>query len=113
MVGDSLTTSGFRLPSPRPRLIEMGKLDLDAPLRTYLPDLRLSGEGVAERVTLRHALTHTGGWVGDFFEDCVRATMRWQEWWARWQVCRSSRRWATSSRITTSRSASPGARSKW
>ena len=51
------------------RLVEEGKLDLDAPLRTYLLDLRLADEGVAQAVTLRHLLTHTGGWVGDIFDD--------------------------------------------
>ncbi len=51
------------------RLIEMGRLDLDAPLRTYLPDLQLSDENVAAHVTLRHLLTHMGGWVGDYFND--------------------------------------------
>ncbi len=51
------------------RLVEMGKLDLDAPVRTYLSDLRLSDDCVAARVTLRHLLTHTGGWVGDYFDD--------------------------------------------
>lgn len=52
------------------RLIEAGRLDLDAPVRTYLPDLRLADEAAAAGVTLRHLLTHTGGWVGDYFEDC-------------------------------------------
>ncbi len=51
------------------RLVERGDLDLDTPVRTYLPELRLSDEAVAERVTLRHLLTHTAGWVGDFFDD--------------------------------------------
>lgn len=51
------------------RLVEQGKLDLDVPLRTYLPDLRLAGEDVAARVTLRHALTHVSGWPGDIFDD--------------------------------------------
>lgn len=51
------------------RLVEDGKLDLDAPVRTWLPDLRLCDDGVAQRVTLRHLLTHTGGWVGDYFND--------------------------------------------
>ena len=32
-----------------------------AGLRTWLPDLRLFDDGVAQRVTLRHLLTHTGG----------------------------------------------------
>jgi CubicO group peptidase (beta-lactamase class C family) len=51
------------------RLVEDGKLDLDAPLRRYLPGLRLASEETAERVTMRHLLTHTGGWVGDYFDD--------------------------------------------
>lgn len=51
------------------RLVEQGKLSLDAPVRTYLPELRLSDPGVAEKVTLRHLLTHTAGWVGDVFDD--------------------------------------------
>jgi CubicO group peptidase (beta-lactamase class C family) len=44
------------------RLIERGLLALDRPIRTYLPDLRLADASVAERLTLRHLLTHTGGW---------------------------------------------------
>lgn len=51
------------------RLVEMGKLDLDAPIRLYLPDLRLASEETARKVTLRHLFTHTGGWVGDYFDD--------------------------------------------
>ena len=51
------------------RLVERGELDLDVPVRTYLPELTLSDEGVAARVTMRHLLTHTGGWIGDYFDD--------------------------------------------
>lgn len=51
------------------RLAERGLLDLDAPVRRYLPELRLGDEGVAARVTLRHLLNHTAGWLGDYFED--------------------------------------------
>jgi CubicO group peptidase (beta-lactamase class C family) len=54
------------------RLVEDGALDLDEPVRTYLPDLRLADETVAARVTLRHLFTHTGGWEGDFFDDTGR-----------------------------------------
>jgi CubicO group peptidase (beta-lactamase class C family) len=52
------------------RLREQGRLDLDAPVRAYLPELRLSDEATAARLTVRHLVTHTGGWVGDFFDDC-------------------------------------------
>jgi CubicO group peptidase (beta-lactamase class C family) len=51
------------------RLVERGKLGLDEPLRAYLPDLKLMDETVAARVTMRHLLTHTGGWEGDYFDD--------------------------------------------
>jgi len=51
------------------RLIERGLLDLDTPLRAYLPELRLADEEVAARVTLRHLFTHTAGWEGDYFDD--------------------------------------------
>jgi CubicO group peptidase (beta-lactamase class C family) len=54
------------------RFVAQGRLDLDAPLRAYLPGLRLADEDVARRVTTRHLLTHTGGWLGDFFDDCGR-----------------------------------------
>lgn len=50
-------------------LVERGELDLDAPVRRYVPDLRLADADVAERVTMRHLLTHTAGWVGDWFAD--------------------------------------------
>ena len=45
-------------------LVERGELDLDAPLRTYLPELRLSDPDAQARATIRHLLTHTGG-TGD------------------------------------------------
>jgi len=51
------------------RLVEQGKLDLDLPVRTYLPALRTSLESVAQRATVRHLLNHTAGWLGDLFED--------------------------------------------
>jgi CubicO group peptidase (beta-lactamase class C family) len=51
------------------RLVEQGRVALDTPVREYLPDLRLRDEEVAKRVTLRHLLTHRGGWFGDYFED--------------------------------------------
>lgn len=54
------------------RLAEQGAVDLDAPVRTYLPELRLADEAAARAVTLRHVLTHSGGWLGDYFEDTGR-----------------------------------------
>ena len=58
------------------RLVESGptsgnvpRLELDTPLRAYLPELELASPEAAESVTMRHLLTHTSGWVGDYFED--------------------------------------------
>ncbi|MFF0578287.1 serine hydrolase domain-containing protein [Streptosporangium saharense] len=46
-------------------LVERGLLDLDGPVRRYLPDLRLADGRAAEELTVRHLLTHTGGFLGD------------------------------------------------
>jgi CubicO group peptidase (beta-lactamase class C family) len=54
------------------RLVEMGKIELATPLRAWIPDLRLSDETTAANVTMRHLLTHTGGWEGDYFDDFGR-----------------------------------------
>jgi CubicO group peptidase (beta-lactamase class C family) len=51
------------------RLVEQGRLALDEPVRTYLPDFSMRDPAVTERATMRHLLTHTGGWQGDFFPD--------------------------------------------
>lgn len=50
------------------RLVEQGKIDLEAPVRTYVPELRLRDESVAERVTVLQLLNHTAGWEGDLFQ---------------------------------------------
>ncbi len=51
------------------RLLEMGKLELDAPVRSYLPQFKVADETVSARATIRHLLTHMGGWEGDYFHD--------------------------------------------
>jgi CubicO group peptidase (beta-lactamase class C family) len=51
------------------RLVEAGQVDLDAPVRTYVPDLELRDEDAAARVTVQQLLNHTAGWTGDFFAD--------------------------------------------
>ena len=51
------------------RLVEAGRIDLSAPVRTYVPELELRDEDVAARVTVLHLLNHTAGWTGDYFED--------------------------------------------
>lgn len=46
------------------QLVQAGKLRLDVPLNTYLPDY--PNASLASKVTLHHLLTHTGG-TGDIF----------------------------------------------
>ena len=67
------------------RLVEQGKVDLRAPVRTYLPDFRVRDEEVSRTVTVWHLLTHTSGWEGqvagpergdDTLRNFVATTMR-------------------------------------
>jgi CubicO group peptidase (beta-lactamase class C family) len=59
------------------QLVDEGKVDLDATVRTYLPEFRIADEGAASQVTVRQLLTHTSGFEGDIFtetgvgDDCV------------------------------------------
>jgi CubicO group peptidase (beta-lactamase class C family) len=51
------------------RLVEQGRIDLDAPVKHYLPKLTLQDKEAEATVTTRHLLTHMGGWLGDFFRE--------------------------------------------
>ena len=51
------------------RLVEQGLVDLEAPVRTYLPDFRVADEEAASSVTVVQLLNHTAGWDGDFFKN--------------------------------------------
>ena len=51
------------------RLVERGDVALEAPVRRYIPSFRLKDPDAAERATVRHLVTHTGGWLGDCFAD--------------------------------------------
>ncbi|RPJ28733.1 MAG: class A beta-lactamase-related serine hydrolase [Chloroflexi bacterium] len=51
------------------QLAEQEKVDLDVPVRKYIKDFKLRNKAVAGKVTVRHLLTHMGGWVGDYFND--------------------------------------------
>src|SRR5688500_18993227 len=54
------------------RLVEQGKLDLESPIRRYIPGFKLADEAAAQRVTLRQCLNHSAGWLGDDEEDFGR-----------------------------------------
>src|SRR4051794_24601237 len=51
------------------RLVEQGLVDLNAPVRTYLPDFALKDEDVAAKVTVLQLFNHTAGWGGDRMAD--------------------------------------------
>ncbi len=53
-------------------LVDQGKVDLDAPVQTYLPWFAVSDSDVSAAVTVRHLLTHTSGFEGDDFTDTGR-----------------------------------------
>jgi CubicO group peptidase (beta-lactamase class C family) len=46
------------------RLIEQGKVDLRAPVRTYIPTFKVRDSVVSRDATVWHLLTHLGGWEG-------------------------------------------------
>ncbi|MFD7843827.1 serine hydrolase domain-containing protein [Nocardia sp. NPDC059764] len=49
-----------------------GLLDLDAPVRRYLPEFRVRDEDAAAAITVRQLLGHTSGIDGDLFLDTGR-----------------------------------------
>lgn len=51
------------------KLVEEGKLDLDAPVTTWISDLPLTHEPLRDALTPRHLLNHTTGFEGDVFLD--------------------------------------------
>jgi CubicO group peptidase (beta-lactamase class C family) len=51
------------------QLARQGRVDLHGTVRSVLPDFHLADEETAARLTVRHLLTHTGGFLGDDFTD--------------------------------------------
>lgn len=54
------------------RLVDAGKIDLDATISTYLPDVKLSARASSAGLTVRHLLNHMSGLFGDHFPDYGR-----------------------------------------
>lgn len=54
------------------RLVEQGKVDLDAPVRRYLPEFAVASEEASATVTVRQLLNHTAGWDGRNGQDFGR-----------------------------------------
>ena len=51
------------------QLVDEGLFDLDEPVRRYLPGFAVLDAEASRTVTPRQLLSHTGGFVGDLFED--------------------------------------------
>jgi len=66
------------------QLVDEGKLDLDAPVTTYVPELPLADLDARANLTLHHLLSHTGGFEGIAFSITGGATMRRRNRCWRW-----------------------------
>lgn len=53
------------------QLVDEGLVELDRPVGDYLPEFAVA-DGAEKAITVRHLLTHTGGFDGDLFEDTGR-----------------------------------------
>ncbi|MGW2620775.1 serine hydrolase domain-containing protein [Streptomyces sp. NPDC001500] len=51
------------------RLVERGEVELDAPVRRYLPDFTVADPYASAQVTVRQLLNHSPGWLGDDYQD--------------------------------------------
>lgn len=48
------------------QLVEEGKISLDDKVLKYLPKFKVPDEETTQNVTIRHLVTHTAGWMGDW-----------------------------------------------
>jgi CubicO group peptidase (beta-lactamase class C family) len=51
------------------QLVDEGEVELDRPVRGYLPEFRVADDEAAGRITVRQLLNHTAGFEGDIFTD--------------------------------------------
>lgn len=51
------------------KLVEQGRLALDAKVQHYLPDFMLADHHAAAQITVRQLINHSSGIAGDFFPD--------------------------------------------
>lgn len=54
------------------QLVDEGLLDLDQPVREYVPEFTIADEAAAARITVRQLMCHTAGFEGDIFTDTGR-----------------------------------------
>ena len=51
------------------QLVDEGLVDLDQPVRTYLPEFEIGDKDAAAAITVHQLLNHTAGFEGDIFTD--------------------------------------------
>lgn len=51
------------------QLVDEGKVELDKPVKSYLPDFQIADEQASTLISVRQLLNHTSGIDGDFFPD--------------------------------------------
>ncbi|MFE7438998.1 serine hydrolase domain-containing protein [Streptomyces chartreusis] len=51
------------------QLVDEGLVNLDAPVRSRLPEFRIADESATAKITVRQLLNHTAGFEGDIFTD--------------------------------------------
>jgi len=51
------------------QLVDEGKVRLDEPVKTYLPDFHVADSDATVSITIRQLLCHTSGMEGDFFPE--------------------------------------------
>jgi CubicO group peptidase (beta-lactamase class C family) len=52
--------------------VSQAAVNLDEPVRRYLPEFAVADEAASARITVRQLLAHTGGFAGDIFIDTGR-----------------------------------------
>ncbi|MDR6865701.1 CubicO group peptidase (beta-lactamase class C family) [Microbacterium resistens] len=64
------------------QLVDDGLVDLDLPVRSYVPEFAIADEDAASAITVRQLLSHVSGFEGDIFtdtgvgDDCVEKYIR-------------------------------------
>jgi CubicO group peptidase (beta-lactamase class C family) len=66
------------------QLVEQGKIDLDASVETYLPDLKPKQVNSANPIKIRHLLTHTSGFTHEVFNHAYGTTIPPQQTLVKW-----------------------------
>lgn len=54
------------------QLVDEGLVDLDAPIRRYVPEFAVGDDTAADAITVRQLLSHRSGFEGDIFTDTGR-----------------------------------------